>query len=131
MNYHSTSHTYTRPVEKFGLRQFLRPYDLFDFSRDIVLLRMVGKALLMILPLILAVHLILGSMIAGHDTTIAGLDNRRHQLVDENIGLLAQKASVFSPDSIEQLAAEKLELFVASKERVGKFSRRHGTFRYN
>jgi hypothetical protein len=119
-----------RSVAKIGIGQRGGPRELVDLSGWLVLWKPVGKILLMILPLVLIINMFLGSAVTNVDRSIAAVDNRRHELMDKNIELLARKASLFSPASIRQLAGEKLALYTDSGDQVGRFDSRNGTFNY-
>jgi hypothetical protein len=69
--------------------------------------------------------------VGNTDNAIASVDNQRHELMDKNIELLARKARLYSPASVQKLAGEKLDLYVDSGEQVGRFNRRTGTFIYS
>ncbi len=130
MNYSNSTQTYMRPAVKIGMRQQARPRELVDLSSWLVLWKPVGKILLMILPLILGIHMFVVSAVTDIDQSLAIVDNQRYELMDKNIELLARKAKLWSPVNMRQLAGEKLELFVASGDQVGKFNRRTGRFVY-
>lgn len=130
MNFHNSTQTYLRPVAKVGLRQQLRPRDLFDLPGGLVLWRSVGKVMLFILPLVLLVNMIFGSFIGSVDRSITVVDNQHHELMDQNIEMLATKARLWDPAYMQKLAGEKLSLHAVSKKQIGKFDRRKGTFTY-
>jgi hypothetical protein len=130
MNYNNSTEAYMRSVAKIGIGQRGGPRELVDLSGWLVLWKPVGKILLMILPLVLIINMFLGSAVTNVDRSIAAVDNRRHELMDKNIELLARKASLFSPASIRQLAGEKLALYTDSGDQVGRFNSRNGTFIY-
>lgn len=130
MNYNNSSETYMRTVTKIGLRQNFRPRDLFDLSSWLVLWKPVGKALLMIFPLVLIINMFVASAVTNIDRSIVIVDNQRHELMDKNIELLARKAGLWAPASIQKLANEKLALQKDSGNQVGWFDKRSRTFIY-
>jgi len=130
MSYSNSTQTYMRSAVKIGLRQQARPQDLFDLSTWLVLWKPVGKILLMILPVFLGIHMFVASAVTNIDQSLASIDNQRYELMDKNIELLARKAKLWSPLNMQQLAGEKLALFVDSGNQVGRFNRRTGSFIY-
>jgi hypothetical protein len=131
MNYNnSTEVSYLQTVAKIGIRQHSRPRDIFDLSSWLVLWKPVGKVMLMILPLVLVVNMCLASVVTSIERSIVDVDNQRHELMDKNMGLLARKASLWSPVNMQQLAGEKLALHAGSGDQVGRFDNRTGSFIY-
>lgn len=130
MNYNNSTESYIRSVAKTGIRQHVRPQDPFDLSGWVALWKPVGKVLLMIFPLVLGINMFIASNVANIDRSIVNLDNKRHDLMDKNIELLAHKARLWSPVNMQQLAGEKLALHRDSGEQVGRFNSRTGTFIY-
>ena len=128
MNYNNSTDTYVRSAAKIGMRQQVLPRELFRFSGWSVLLRPCGKILLMILPLVLVINMGIASMIANVERSLVSVDNHRHELMDKNIELLARKASLWAPDSIRQMAGEKLGLYPDSGDQIAIFDKRSGTF---
>lgn len=131
MNYNNPTEAYMRPTAKIGMRQPVRPHDLIDLSSWLILWKPVGKILLVIFPFVLGINMLIASAVTSADSAIAGVDNQRHELMDKNIELLARKARLWSPDSVQKLAGEKLDLYVDSGDQVGRFNRRTGTFIYS
>jgi hypothetical protein len=119
MNFQNTTQlSYIRPVTNIGVRQHLQPRDVLDLPGGLVLWKAVGKVLLLLLPLMVTFNLFLASAIndAGNELTV--IDNQRHQLMDKNIGLLAQKAQLYAPDRVGQLAEQKLSLYSAAPGQI-------------
>jgi uncharacterized protein (DUF3084 family) len=77
--------------------------------------------MLIMLPFILVANIFLAGKIKDVQSSLAIVDNQRHELMDKNIGLLAQKARLYAPERVSQMAAEKLSLYAASpsqRERI-------------
>jgi len=130
MNYNNSTEAYMRSVAKFGIRQSLRLWDYFDLPGWLQLWKPVGKVLLVIFPLVLVINILVATAVTHVDQSIVAVDNHRHELMDKNIELLARKAYLWTPASIEQLAGEKLGLYKSTDDQVGVFNRRTGTFIY-
>lgn len=118
MNFQNTSHVYVRPVTNIGVRQQLQPRDVLDLAGGMVLWKAVGKVLLLLLPLVMTVNLLLASAVNDIGNDLTAIDNQRHQLMDKNIGLLAQKAQLYAPERVGQLAAQKLSLYSAAPGQI-------------
>jgi hypothetical protein len=129
MTIYTATQNYVRPGLKPGLGQLLKLPK--NFPVDASLLRAFGKPMLFLLPVVLLINLAIVGSIGSMDRKMVAVGNERHQLMDQNIGLLATKARLYAPEHIKQLAAEKLSLYVADKEQVAKFNSRQRTFRYN
>lgn len=130
MSYQNSSQSYMRTVAKPGVRQQVRSKRALSIPGGVLLLRAVGKAVLIILPLTLIVNIIISSAISNIDRSISQVEGRQQKVEDTNIHLLARKARIWAPDHVEKLAGDKLSLFVPTKDQVGKFDRRSGTFSY-
>jgi hypothetical protein len=130
MNFQNYTQTYTRPVAKRGLRQQLRSCDVRNLPGGQLLWKAAAKVMLLLLPFVLVISMFVGSAINSVERSIVTVDNQRHELMDENIGMLARKARLWAPDHVQKLAEEKLSLYVSAKRQVGKFNRRKGTFTY-
>lgn len=130
MNFHNTSQPYMRPVIQIGVGQHSMPRKRRGFPTSMVFWRPVGKILLTLLLLVLAINLyITYSLSKVSEATIAA-DNKRHELMDKNIELRATKARLRAEEQLQQLAAEKLSLHVHTKGQVGIFDHRKGYFIY-
>jgi len=130
MNFHSTSQPYMQPVVQIGVGQRSLPRRKGSFPVSLVFWRPVGKILLLLLSLVLAINMYVTSSVSKVNESIATAANRRHELMDKNIELRALKAQLRGDKQIQQLAAEKLSLFVHTKGQVGKFNHRKGYFVY-
>jgi hypothetical protein len=130
MNYNNSTESYMRSIAKVGIRQYSRPRDLFDLSSWLALWKPIGKVLLIIFPLVVVVNVFLASVVSDIDRSIVNMDNQRHELVDRHMELLASKARLWSPASMQRLAGKKLALHIPSDDQVGRFNRRTGTFIY-
>ena len=130
MNYNNSTEAYLRSTAKIGIRQYGRSRELIDLSGWLALWKPVAKILLLILPVVLCIHMFVVSAITDVNLSIVNVGDQRHELMDKNIGLLASKARLWSPASMEQLAAEKLALHSSSGDQVGRFNPRTGTFIY-
>jgi hypothetical protein len=131
MNYNNSTEAYMKSVTKIGIRQHSRSRGHSDLSGWLMLWKPAGKILLMLFPLILVINMFMASAVTNTERSIVELDNKRHELMDKNIQLLASKARLWAPDNFQQLAGEKLALHVTSGDQVGRFNRRSGTFVYN
>lgn len=130
MNYNNSTEAYLRTAAKSGRRQSLRLWDFFDLPGWLQLWKPAGKILLVIFPLVLIINILVAGAVSNVEQSITAVGNHRHELIDKNIELLANKAYLYSPASIEHLAGEKLHLCKSTNDQVGVFNRRTGTFVY-
>jgi hypothetical protein len=137
MSYHDSSQiygrptVYGRPAAKFSVRQLLPGRELLDWSRNKVLVLAVGKVLLLVVGLTMVLQFGIASLITRLDGDITTLKDQRHQLVDDNIMLRAQRAIVYSPENIQRMAAEQLGLRQQKEGQVAHYNRATGDFVYN
>ncbi len=129
MTIYSATHPGVRTASKPGLRQLSRL--LTALRADLHLLPALGRTLMVLLPLVVAINLAIAAGIANLDRSLAASDDQRHQLMDRNISLLATKARLYAPDSVQSLAATRLALYQPGEEQIGRFNRRTGTFSFN
>ena len=114
MNFHTTQQiSYLRPVSNLGVRQQLQPRSIFDLPGGLALWKASAKMLVCILPLLVVVNMFLASIINETGRSMTAVDTQRHELIDKNIGLLAQKAGLYAPERVSRLAADKLSLYTA------------------
>lgn len=136
MNFQNYTEGYIRPVAKMGIMQHMqsrkrmRSRNIFELPGGIVLWKTAAKVMLWILPVILTVNMFVASAINNIDQSFVAVDNQHHLLMDKNIEMLAHRAQLLAPSKLQKLAEEKLSLYATSKNQVGKFNRRSGTFSY-
>ncbi|MCK5515516.1 MAG: hypothetical protein KAI39_01480 [Desulfobulbaceae bacterium] len=130
MNFQNTSQPYMRPVIQIGVGQHSLRRRKSSFPVSITFWRPVGKVLFLLIPLMLAINLGVASLASNTNESIIALENKRHELMDKNIELRAKKARLRGQEQFQQLAAEKLSLYVHKKGQVGVFSKRKGYFVY-
>lgn len=129
MNFQSTSQPYMRPIIQIGVGQHSLPRRR-GWIASTSFWRPVGKILFLMLPFVLAVNMYVASLVSRTDESIITADNRHHDLMDKNIELRAMKARLRGDEQFQQLAAEKLSLYVHTKGQVGIFDQRKGYFIY-
>ena len=130
MNFQNTSQPYMRPVIRIGVGQHSLRRRKSSFPVSITFWRPVGKVLFLLIPLMLAINLGVASLASNTNESITTAANKRHELMDKNIELRAVKARLRGQEQFQQLAAEKLSLYVHEKGQVGVFSKRKGYFIY-
>ncbi len=123
MNYHNTTQvSYLRTITSLGIRQQLQSRDGIDLPGGLVLWRAVGKTMLLMLPFVVAINMVLASIVSDFGKDLTAVDNQRHELTDKNIGLLAQKARLYAPDRVSQMAGEKLSLYAAAPGQIERLN---------
>jgi len=129
MNFQSTSQPYMRPIIPIGVGQHSLSRRKSCFA-SLSFWRPVGKILFLMLPFVLAINMYVAASVSRIDESIIAADNRHHDLMDKNIELRATKARLRGKEQFQQLAAEKLFLYVHKKGQVGIFNQRKGYFIY-
>jgi hypothetical protein len=123
MNFHNTTQvSYLRTVPNLGVRQQLQSRGVFDLPGGLVLWKAVGRIMLLMMPFVLAANMFFASIINDMERSLTVADNQRHELVDKNIGLLAQKAGLYAPERVSQMAADKLSLYAASPGQIERIN---------
>ncbi|MBW1634833.1 MAG: hypothetical protein JRJ68_01035 [Deltaproteobacteria bacterium] len=132
MNAGNSSQPYITSVAQMGVGRRVPGlrFKVGKLPRDTAFWRPVGKTLLLLLPLALAVNLYVVSATNQINESIIGVDNRHHELMDQNIELRAMRAYVRAPEQLQRLAGEKLSLYAHKKGQVGKYNSRKGYFTY-
>ena len=102
-------------------QQTLRRPKTFSWAGDRLLWISIGKILLVLCPLVLVVNLWLASSFSTLDASVKEIENARHELMDKQIKLRAQRAQLYSPEHIRLMAAEKFSLRVPEKDQVKLF----------
>jgi hypothetical protein len=121
MNYHNPAQSYFRPMSNMRFQQQLHKQKAFSWQGDRDLWVSVGKILLFLCPMVLAVNFWLASSFKNLEGSVQEVESVRHELMDKQIKLRAQRAQLFSPDRVQPLAAERLSLHVPGKEQVRYF----------
>ncbi len=120
-----------RPVN----RSMIRRQKGFDCAGMKRLGQPISRIVLVLCPIWLGVNLLLMFTVNHMDKTFSTMDKVRHELMDQNIGLRAQKARLFSPGQLEVRAGRqlglrapvkvmsenKLDLYVPSRNHLAQF----------
>lgn len=77
-----------------------------------------GKIAVALLGIVICFNLWLGFAASGISETIQEIEVVRHQLKDEQIALLAERANLMSEKQVRIRAGEQLALFVPDEEQV-------------
>ena len=130
MNFQSTSQPYIRSFIQVGAGQYSCRQKKRNFPTGVTFWSSVGKIAVLLLPVVLAVNIYVTSSINKTNDLVITADNKRHELMDKNIELRAMKARLRVDEQFQQLAADKLSLYVHTKGQIGTFNRRKGYFTY-
>lgn len=121
MNFHNPAETYFRPRARAHFLQELDQQKVFSLSGDRKLWRSVGKILLILCPLLLAVNLWLASSFNNLEKSVQVVENLRYELMESQNNLRAKRDQLLSPERVRIIAAQKLSLHVPGKEQVRVF----------
>jgi hypothetical protein len=106
----------------FGVRQPLRTWSSKLLPGGAELWWALGKGVLLVLPLMVAISLFLGSAGDSLDESLAAGEIKQQQLMDSNIALLAQRAGMYAPERVSRMAADKLSLYAAAPGQVERIN---------
>ncbi len=129
MKYQSSFTTYARPAVKIGGRPHVGRKSKPAVSVNPAFLKALGKVVAAVFLVVLLINLVFSNAIANMENSITAMQVSYQQLEDKNIGLLVDKALVWSDENIERLAAEKVELYPAGKQ-LRVYNKRTRTFTY-
>jgi len=113
-----------RPMMKSSMRLFLRQHFRRKSLGEIVpqgAWRVVAKVLLPVCPLLLLLNFWLSSSADRLAAEILVVEEGRYVLMDEHIKLRAERARLYSPGYLNDLAASQLALYVPEKKQVTRF----------
>jgi uncharacterized protein (DUF58 family) len=121
MNVHNPAQSFFRPMVNTRFRQQFRRQKTLSWSGNRLLWLSIGKILLVLFPLVLVVNFWLAASFRNLEVSVQAVENARHELMDKQIRLRAQRAQLFSPEQIQLIAAEKFALHIPEKEQVKLF----------
>jgi len=99
----------------------LRRQRVFTWSADKVLFAAVGKILLVLVPVVLAMNLLFAVWSSHLTSSLETSAETHHVLMNKQIKLRALRAHLYSPEQVRLLAAEKFSLQVPGKEQIKYF----------
>ncbi len=85
------------------------------------LLVIVGRVVLIICPVLFLVNLWLSAAVNKLALEVMSAEEGCYLLVDENIKLRAERARLYSPAYLNEIAANRLALYVPEKNQVTRF----------
>ena len=121
MNFHNPAQSFFRPMVNTRFRQQFRKQKSLSWSGNRLLWLSIGKILLVLFPLVLVVNFWLAASFRNLEVSAQAVENARHELMDKQIKLRAQRAQLFSPEQIRLIAAEKFALHIPEKDQVKLF----------
>ncbi|MEJ2056440.1 MAG: hypothetical protein P8X39_01210 [Desulfofustis sp.] len=120
MNYQNSIRIGARSPVQTGIRQQLRRKKGFGLPGGTVLWMAASKVALVIVFIVFCINLWLNFTISRGEQTIQAVEATRHQLREEQIVLLAQRAHLMSEKQVLKRAGEELALFVPGEKQVFK-----------
>ena len=130
MMYQGPTHTYFRSAVHVGIRQHLSRRGSFEFPGDLALWKAVGKTLLVLLPVVFALHLLLSSFVEDLGESLGAVDDSHYNLTITNSLLKAERSRLLTPDQVKGLAGDALSLHMPEKGQVRVYNRTTGQFGY-
>lgn len=120
MNYQNSIRIGARSPVQTGIRQQLRRKKPFSLPGGTVLWMAASKVALVVVLIVFCINLYLNFTITRGEQTIQSVEATRHQLREEQIVLLAQRAHLMSEKQVLKRAGEELALFVPGEKQVFK-----------
>lgn len=125
---HNSAQSYTRPVANIGMSHRVSASKPSEYLNLLKLPQGTGRLALVICMVTAALSLTMTGYRGHLVTATTELEDRRHELMDQNITLRAMRASMMTPQAIERVAGEKLALRKAEAGQVLVFNTRRGRF---
>ncbi len=107
-----------QPAVGLGFRQSLRRRRAYDLPGGKVLWLAAAKVTFVALAIVFCLNLWLGSAVTRVNDSIQAIEASRHELKNDEITLLAERASLMSEKQVREKAGEKLALFVPATKQV-------------
>ena len=118
MNYQNSMQYLAQPALGLGFRQSLRRRRVYDLPGGNMLWLAAAKITLLALAIVFCLHLWLGSAATRINDSIQAIEAKRHELKNDEITLLAERAALMSENPVRKRAGEKLALFVPATQQV-------------
>ena len=120
MSYQNSVRFVSRPAVDTKFRQQLRRKRAFGLPGGTALWLAASKVALAIVFIVFCINLWLNFTITRDRQSIQGIEAVHHQLREEQIVLLAQRANLMSEKQVLKRAGEELALFVPEENQVFK-----------
>ncbi len=120
MNYQNSMQYIAQPALDLEFRQTLRRRKALDLPGGNMLWLTASKVCLGMLAVVFCFNLWLGFAVTQVNDSIQAIEANRHQLKNDEITLLAERAILRSEKQVRKQAGVKLALFVPAKEQVFK-----------
>ena len=128
--YQGSTHTNFRSAAHVGMRQHLSRRGAFELPGGIVLWKTVAKVLAILLPLVLAGHLLLSSLVRNTEQSVRAADDAHYNLTIANSLLRSERSKLLTPEQVQVNSRDMLSLHTPEKGQVRVYNRTTGQFRY-
>ncbi len=130
MLYQGSAHTYFRSAVHVGIRQHLSRRGPFELPGGLPLWKAVGKVLLILLPVVLAVNLLLASLARTGADSVRAADDNHYNLTIANSLLKAERSRLMTPEQAKAVAGDSFVLHAPERGQVRIYNRTTGQFGY-
>ena len=120
MSYHNSIRIGVQSSVNTGIRQQLRRKKVFGLPGGTALWMAASKIALAVVFVVFCINLWLNFTITRGELAIQSVEAVHHQLREEQIVLLAQRANLMSEKQVLKRAGEELALFVPGEKQVFK-----------
>lgn len=128
--YQDSAHAYFRSAVHIGMRQHLSRRGALELPGGLLLWKAVGKVLLILLVVVLAVQFLFSSFIRNVEESVRVADDRHYNLTIANSLLKSERSRLLTPEQVQALAGDSLSLHAPEKGQVRVYNRTTGQFRY-
>lgn len=127
--YHNSAQSYVRPASHIGVRQHFVRRDGWELPGGVLLWKAVGKVAAVVGLVVVLLSSVMGGYLQSLERKARIVENSRHELMDTNISLRAERAVLQAPDRIKLEAGKLLSLHVPADGQVNVYNRHKGRFK--
>lgn len=128
--YQDSAHAYFRSAVHIGMRQHLSRRGALEFPGGLLLWKAVGKVLLVLVPAVVAAHLLFSSFVSNAEESVRAADDHHYNLTIANSLLKSERSRLLTPEQVRALVGDSYSLHAPEKGQVRVFNRTTGQFRY-
>ena len=127
--YHNSAQSYGRPASHIGVRQHLVRRDSWELPGGVLLWKAVGRVAAVVGLVVILISIAMGGYLRSLEGKTRVVENNRHDLMDSNISLRAERAVLQAPDRVRYEAGKLLSLHVPASGQVNVYNRHKGRFK--
>ncbi len=129
MMYQGSAHAYFRSAVHVGMQHQGRR-SAFELPGGLLLWKAVGKVLLVLLPILLALHLFFSSFVSNTEESVRAADDNHYNLTIANSLLKSERSQLLTSGQVQVVVGDSFSLHAPGKGQVRVYNRTTGQFRY-